>query len=555
MTGVVLPAAAQWNSAPGINTPIAVFAEDQSDPRIISDGAGGAIVAWSDTRPASNGRGVFAQRINANGEALWTTNGVPVVTGPFGQKILEDMVSDGNGGAIVVYLMYNGDGNHDIYAQRFDATGQVVWGAPGMPVCINIFPQLEPVAVSDGNGGVIVAWWDLRNDGGDVFAQHLDANGIDQWGTNGIPVATGDNNQLGVRIATNGAHGALIAWFGGTFGVDPGGVRVQNVSAGGNMLWAPNGVRACPIGSDQYTPELCADGSGGGMVTWVDRRNDGSGDLYAQHLDATGTLQWGNGGVLLDDGLGEQGQAAMARSQANGTLVTWSTPPDTVNVDNNIKAQLLDDGGNALWEPMGKLICGQPLYQSFPKVVEDPNGDAVFAWVDARNGTDNNLYMQRVNTAGAILWTADGVPLANGGMADQWFNSSYSMLNNQLLPMANGTAAVWNKIPVAFFLGDIYASLMGPDGTPASAAVTEQVAPRPYTVRIANGLVSIQPLAGTVTDACLFDLLGRPFGKVVSSGPQKISLSTEGCSTGLFIARFRVNGTTWCERILNEAHY
>lgn len=551
---VAFPALAQWTSDPSVNTPISVGPEDQSDPRIIGDGAGGAIVAWSDTRPECNGRGVFAQRINADGEAQWAENGVPVVTQPTGQKILEDIVSDGNGGAIVVYLLYDAGGNHDIFAQRFDATGQPLWDAAGAPVCINTLPQLEPVAVSDGNGGVIVAWWDLRNDGGDVFAQHLDANGQDQWGTNGIPVATGDNNQVGVRIASNGANGALITWYGGSFGVNPGGVRMQNVASDGSMLWPLNGIRVCQLVSDQSVPELCADGSGGGIATWVDRRNDGSGDLYAQHIDATGALQWSTDGLLLDDGLGEQGEVAMARSGTNGTFIAWSTPPDTVNVDNNIKAQLVNDAGNALWDPLGKLICGQPLYQSFPKVVEDLNGDAVIAWSDARNSMDNNLFMQRVTTAGPVVWPGDGVPIANGGMNDHWWSSTYSVLNNQLLTMANGTVAVWNKIPVSFFLGDVYASLMGPDGSPVSTAISEPPVERPYTMITSEGAITLRSTKATFTSGQVVDATGRIVASVIGSGTTELRFNVGALPTGLLLLRFTLDGLNYTERSVHQAN-
>ncbi|MBL0044139.1 MAG: hypothetical protein IPP33_06965 [Flavobacteriales bacterium] len=540
----------QWTSDPAVNTPISVGADDQSDPRIISDGEGGAIIAWSDNRPESNGRGVFAQRINADGEPIWAPNGVPVVTQPAGQKILEDIVSDGNGGAIVVYLLYDNGGYHDIFAQRFDATGQPLWNAAGAPVCINIYPQLEPVAVSDGNGGVIVAWWDARNDGADVFAQHLDANGQDQWGTNGIPVATGDNNQVGVRIATNDANGALITWFGGYFGVNPGGVRMQNVAGDGSMLWPLNGVRVCQLVSDQSVPELCADGSGGGIATWVDRRNDGSGDLYAQHIDATGALQWSTDGVLIDDGLGEQGQVAMARSGANSTFIAWSTPPDTVNVDNNIKAQLVNDAGNALWDPLGKLICGQPLYQSFPKVVEDVNGDAVIAWLDSRNATDNNLFMQRVTTAGASSWPLDGAPITSGGMSDHWWNSPYSLLNNQLLTMANGTVAVWNKVPVGGFFGDVYASLMGPDGTLVATSIGEQGRSRPYGIVSDGHSLVIRSSTGAVMGLMCMDGLGRLIQQPMSAASTEVRIPTIGLSPGLIVARFQLDGTWHTERIV-----
>jgi hypothetical protein len=43
---------------------------------IVSDNAGGAIIAWRDTRSVN--WDVYAQRVNASGVAQWTANGVPL---------------------------------------------------------------------------------------------------------------------------------------------------------------------------------------------------------------------------------------------------------------------------------------------------------------------------------------------------------------------------------------------------------------------------------------------------------------------------------------------
>ncbi len=540
----------QWNSNPSENTPIAVLAEDQSDPRIIKDETGGAIIAWSDTRATANGRGVFAQRINAQGEPLWALNGVPVVTEPLGQKMLNDLVSDNSGGAILVYQLMDGNGNHDLYAQRLNGAGQVLWNTAGVPVCTETHAQLEPVAVSDGNGGVWVAWWDTRNDEGDVYAQHLDMAGIPQLSTNGIAVCTGSGGQGGVRITSNGAGGAIVGWFGGYFGVEPGGVRLQNVADNGSLLWPVDGVRACTLSSPQFVPEITANGNGGAVVTWVDRRNDGTGDLYAQLVNASGTVQWDTTGVLVDDGIGEQGSVAMARSGTNATFMAWSTPPDTVNLDNNIRAQLLGDDGIAAWEPLGKLVCGAPLYQSFPRVVEDLNGDAVVAWLDARNGADNNLYMQRISAAGSTIWQADGVPLANGGNNDHWWNS-INPGNKQLLPMTNGIAAVWNKIPIQGFMGDVYASLMGIDGTAIGTLVSQQQAPAAYRIYMAENQLVIQVSKGTISNVRLVDVLGHLVTTSASVSSTEVRLSLADIPPGVLFAQFLANGIPCTDRFLN----
>ena len=55
------------------------------------------------------------------------------------------------------------------------------WLPDGTPVCTATGHQTWPVAASDGAGGVIVAWADLRNGNFDVYAQRLNVAGMPLW--------------------------------------------------------------------------------------------------------------------------------------------------------------------------------------------------------------------------------------------------------------------------------------------------------------------------------------------------------------------------------------
>src|SRR5689334_7792613 len=70
----------------------------------------------------------------------------------------------------------------------------------------------------------------------------------------------------------------------------------------------------------------------------------------------------------------------------------------------------------------GAALCTSGGIQSYngapgPAIVSDGAGGAIVTWMDSRSGTNNDIYAQRVNAAGAAQWTTDGVALctaANG---------------------------------------------------------------------------------------------------------------------------------------------
>ena len=173
----------EWTPSPTQNLPLCTAQNEQHFPALTTDGKNGAIVAWSDARNAN--RDIFAQRVNAIGDVLWETNGIPICDLPSSQS-WPLIVSDARGGAILVW----GDtrhGNQDSYVQRIDADGNKLWNSEGVPVCTDPTLQDDLNAVADGKGGVIVAWEDWRNGNQDIYAQRIDGAGKPLWETNGVP--------------------------------------------------------------------------------------------------------------------------------------------------------------------------------------------------------------------------------------------------------------------------------------------------------------------------------------------------------------------------------
>jgi hypothetical protein len=117
---------------------------NQVEPRIIADGAGGAIVVWEDSLGSDNN--VRVQRLDADGFIQWTANGVPLTSGSY-TRGKPRLVSDGAHGAIVVWED-NRSGGYDIYAQRISPSGAPLWAAGGVAICASAGDQLAPELVA-----------------------------------------------------------------------------------------------------------------------------------------------------------------------------------------------------------------------------------------------------------------------------------------------------------------------------------------------------------------------------------------------------------------------
>ena len=89
---------------------VCTTADDQNGARAATDGSDGAIIAWKDSRDGGASADVYAQRLDESGNALWTLDGVVVCALDSAESGLQ-IVSDGSGGAIIAWEQSAQDGS------------------------------------------------------------------------------------------------------------------------------------------------------------------------------------------------------------------------------------------------------------------------------------------------------------------------------------------------------------------------------------------------------------------------------------------------------------
>jgi len=122
---------------------------------------------------------MYAQRLNPDGTLAWEGAGLAICTAPNSQ-ICPSVVSDRAGGAIIAWQdgrsseaadeqdelwtdEVNVRHNDDIYAQRVDSAGTTLWAADGAPICTAPHLQTWPLMASCGSGSAVLIWADYRN--------------------------------------------------------------------------------------------------------------------------------------------------------------------------------------------------------------------------------------------------------------------------------------------------------------------------------------------------------------------------------------------------------
>ena len=132
-------------------------ANGTNDPVIVNDDGGGWVASWIDWLAGEIT--VFAQRVDLDGNALWTPGGVAVVAGGDWKRVM----ADGQGGVLFAARSSNPSLGGVISAQRVDLSGTALWdgdrivftgvpsneGRPGLAITESGFA----FASVDGPGG------------------------------------------------------------------------------------------------------------------------------------------------------------------------------------------------------------------------------------------------------------------------------------------------------------------------------------------------------------------------------------------------------------------
>jgi len=474
---------------PSIGVPVSRAAMDQLSPVSIPDGSGGVIVAWKDHRGADYD--IYAQRMNANGQPLWAVGGVAVCTAPDDQ-ISPVIVSDGAQGAIIAWDDHRS--STYVYAQRITAVGtNANWGNDANGVRIEDTQAVQPAIASDGQGGAIVTWSDLRNPAGaDIYARLVDSSGMPQWAANGVPVCLVGSLQQSPVIIPDGAHGAIVSWMDYRAGLD---IYAQRLDVDGNRLWtnpnpSPNkeGVPVCTASGDQNSPVMVADGTAvpnGAIVAWEDHRS--STHIYAQRITAAGTnANWDGDPNGVELGTTQEVGPAIATDGAGGAIVAWSDLRNEPSYG-DIYGQRVNSLGARQWGTNGLPISQGVSLQQLPSLMPDGANGAIICWWDYRAGLD--IYAQHVNGSGERQWPykggLEGVPVGNA-VGDQDHSS--------IVPDATGGAIVtWQDARAGAGNRDIYAVRVRSNGlvTAVPPAASQDVAPALAWPNPFNSRVSI----------------------------------------------------------------
>ncbi|HSW56609.1 MAG TPA: T9SS type A sorting domain-containing protein [Ignavibacteriaceae bacterium] len=409
----------QWSTDPNNNLIVGYGL----NPDLCSDSAGGCYITY-EYGTTGYPRKLGLERLDKYGYKPWGT--LKQIPGELPEQWYAEIIEDGEGGVIISYLddlIAGSDFIYRVRVQRVDSAGNLLWGQTGVRVTTEEINHGVQRLVSDGNGGCIVVWPNqLQNYTYDYRVNRINNLGERAWGDTGIFLENSTDTQpASIVRASNGNYyiqtstiyrinqnGQIInQYYGNMLGqpvADPEGGIVLSGRVGsinnirlvaqrkdslGNNLWQEPYVE---IADSLYinTQLQIQYNNGYYYYSWSGTKNGINRIAQFQVLRLDGSKLFPDANIQVSENT-PIGSPYIISSDSGRTIFIWND----ATISSTTIAQLYDTLGNKLWNENGIVV-------SYPAIAYQNTTDGQGGFITSGPINQFTIVAQQVNKYGNL---------------------------------------------------------------------------------------------------------------------------------------------------------
>ena len=341
-------------------------------------------------------------------DMVWQNNGIPIRQGVHIEW--QRTVCPGESGSMIFVWSDTRYGSRNVFAQKVDSSGVLLWGSQGSAVTNLPGRQEDPVAITDGAGGAFIAWVDYRfDDEGDIFIQHIDNQGNRMMDDNGEALARVDGRHLTINMCTDSLGGVFVAWQDKRNFLDDD-IFGTHVSSNYEIIAPSSGVSIIQMNGNQGAKSLEYAGNNQATIIWSDTRSGSGNDIYCQKINMNMEKIFSDGGLEVSATSDLETTPRTTFMKNDTSFVIWQSGTESTDIYYN----LLTSDGLVFSEHL--QLCSFNSSKANPRIKRNQLGEVFIQWIDYRNDpTAGNHYYQRVSHGGNISWDQNGIQLDASG--------------------------------------------------------------------------------------------------------------------------------------------
>jgi hypothetical protein len=312
----------------------------------------------------------------------------------------------------------NGD---DILITRFTADGDFatgwVQGGYSTSTMLADGDEVDASAAVTSDGGVVVVWTDDSSDVDieEIYAQKFDANGNIIWNPRGVRIGEANSPYWheNAEVIADDSGGVIITFTYSSDYYTDNTTMLQHLDSDGNKLLAANGIALMPgrkYSQFNHTATIRAINDESIFVTSTDQIND---TVYVGRFDFSGGLHtdWSSVATINTQ---TPTRAMLSLYNSSAPIVVWNgyiSPGD-----DQIKAMRITSTGlpDPTWPSNDLEVSIGTPYVQWIWGIEPVGPDYFIIWEEDPSSGEDDLYITRITNSGTFSsgWAQDGIPLA-----------------------------------------------------------------------------------------------------------------------------------------------
>lgn len=393
---------AQWTNDPSLNTRLASETTDPVNISVINNPGGGLFLFWEDAKKgaAADIRFQFVDKI---GKPVFKNDGRKI-SSLAGKKMLPISTRFVGNSALVMWKDFTNEAMGNLMVQRVFSNGSLGWSENGLQITEK--QNITSYSInSDSAGNVFIVYGEKAADNYKIVLQKVSANGYLMFKMDGVAVHKSSARNSSISVLADERGGAYLLWLENVNNKTQ--VMAQHIDSVGKPTWGKQPVSVSMSNNSvlSFTSQLTKQNS----IYLVWQAKSKSKDILHQLINSKGRPQWGSGGRLVSQQKGDQLNPCTAVSDS-ALYISWT---NEYNHDKDVYAQKFRLDGKPLWKENGIPVISTHGDQFGQKIFYDSKSGIFIAWIDKRvDSLKANIYGQRINKAGRLLWDSLGMPIA-----------------------------------------------------------------------------------------------------------------------------------------------
>ena len=358
-----------------------------------------------------------------------------------------------------VYIAWLSEGNYHVYLQRLNSDGEPQWTDGG--IVVSNQPNSSWIAVHhmnltvDGNDNAIISTLDTRMGVWQVYAYKISLDGSMEWETDGLALSIPGSDNISPRLTVLSDNSVVVAWC-----QNYSSVRIQRISESGTLQWGNGGIYIQDNSGDLINPIPLVVDEFNVLLQWNHQSGPSwapDSKLYLQKYNSSGIELWDSPVVAVGPEVfptGDYSQELLG-DDVGGSFSTWT---QMAGSNQSSITQRISSSGEIIWGNGIAFSTNSNHFRTNPRTsIAEESSEIMAAWTEA-NGSQSQrgVYAQRLDENGNRLWGLYGVPIVP-------LNENYAYLDLSVKEFVDDMVAVYIEQSVNMS-GNIYASRLNSNG-------------------------------------------------------------------------------------------